>query len=97
MAKNLVSFYLHSEKLSDVEFKGNRLIWLAEEISRQESIQVGAKKTAIISRESSIAGTAGKILRVRSHLLEVLSCEWGSLLLEGYCLGQFSSESVQRS
>lgn len=49
--KNLASFCLCPENLSEVEIEDNGLICLAEEISRQEGIQDDAEKAAIIVKK----------------------------------------------
>lgn len=55
MAKNLALFCQCPDNLSEFGLQGNGLIYGAEDISRQESIQAGAEKAAIIVKEISTA------------------------------------------
>lgn len=47
LAKNLALFYPCPDNLSESEFKGKRLIYWAEEISRQ-NIQLVSEKAAVV-------------------------------------------------
>lgn len=42
------------EFLNELELKGERLVCLAEEVLRQDSIQIGAEEAAVVDKEVRI-------------------------------------------